>query len=198
MHGLINRSIERFVHDTCGQDTWIEIMQKLDLGYAEFEPMWTYDNDLTFELLDQLSNATGRPVPDILEDIGIYLVTNPGFESFRRLLRFGGVGFVDFLHSLDDLPDRARLVVADLSLPTLHLREINLELFSLTVQSGNAQMPGFGHVVVGLLRAMADDYGALVMLGVTSGHGKCEVIEIRVLDVEYATGRDFLLGAQPA
>ncbi len=75
------------------------------------------------------------------------------------MLRFGGVTFVDFLHSLEDLPDRGRLALPDLDLPELHITDHGPDFFTLKCR---AELTGAGHVMVGLLRAMADDYGALV------------------------------------
>ena len=196
MHGLINRSVERFVHDTYGEEIWAEVMQRLDLGFVEFEPMLTYEDELTVTLLDELAKVLDRPDTDILEDIGTYLVSHPSFEGLRRLMRFSGVTFVDFLHSIDDLPERARLAVADLNLPEMQLREITSEFLCLTVHSRQVEMPGFGHVAMGLLRAMADDYGALVLMEVKDSKGRCETVEIRLLEAAFTSGREFELGAR--
>lgn len=54
---------------------------------------------------------------------------------------------------------------------------------------------GFGHVMVGVLRAMADDYGALVLLDHTGTQGDVEQIEIELLDRQFAEGREFRLAA---
>ncbi|WP_299850194.1 heme NO-binding domain-containing protein [uncultured Roseovarius sp.] len=196
MHGLINRSIERFVRDTYGRDVWIGLTQKLDLGFTEFESMLTYDDELTARLLDELSSSLDKPTADVLEDIGTYLVSHPSCEALRRLLRFSGVNFVDFLHSLDDLPARTQLAVSDLDLPGLELREFATDFFCLTVHSDQVRMPGFGHVVTGLLRAMADDYGALVFLEHKGGRDGREIIDVRLLETAFASGRDFELGVR--
>ena len=196
MHGLINRSIERFVRDTYGRDAWIGLTQRLDFGFTEFESMLNYDDELTANMLAELSRSLDKPVADILEDIGTYLVSHPSFEGLRRLLRFSGVTFVDFLHSLDDLPARTNLAVSDLVLPALELREFTTDFFCLTVHSDRARMPGFGHVVTGLLRAMADDYGALVFLEHKGGRDGREIIDVRLLESAFASGREFELGAR--
>ncbi|UXX82822.1 heme NO-binding domain-containing protein [Roseovarius pelagicus] len=193
MHGLINRAIERFVRDTYGRDTWQQVMRRAALDYNEFEAMLTYDDHVTVDVLVAAQNVLDRPVADILEDIGTYLVSHPKVEALRRLLRFGGSTFTEFLHSLDDLPARARLAVSDLDLPQLELREHAADSFSLICQSRHA---GFGHVIVGLLRALADDYGALVLLEHKGGGAGREIIEIQLLSMVYASGRQFDLGAR--
>src|SRR6056297_726764 len=151
MHGLVNRAVERFTRDTYGREMWHGITQRLDLGLTEFEAMLSYDDDITHEVLGELALTLNKPVPAVLEDIGTYLVSHPNLEALRRLLRFGGVGFVDFLHSLDDLPDRARLAIEDLDLPRMDLVDHDASTFTLTCRSAHR---GFGHVMMGVLRAL--------------------------------------------
>ena len=116
-------------------------------------------------------------------------------EALRRLLRFGGVTYVAFLHSLDDLPGRARLAVEDLERPRLELRDHAANLFSLQCHS---RYHGFGHVMMGVLRALADDYGALVLMEFREATGGVEVIDITLIDSAYARGRAFDLGGRAA
>lgn len=191
MHGLINRAVQCFVTDTYGQDTWVEATRRADLESVEFEAMLIYDDDITPRLLDSVALVLERPREEVMEDIGTYLVSHPNVESLRRLLRFGGVTFVEFLHSLDDLPDRARLAVSDLTLPRIELRDHSPTRFSLVCQS---EVAGYGHVMMGILRAMADDYGALAVLEHTGGGDGIETISISIIESEYAEGRVFELG----
>ncbi len=132
-----------------------------------------------------------RPRDDVMEDIGTYLVSHPNVEALRRLLRFGGVTFIEFLHSLDDLPDRARLAVADLNLPRIELHDHGPSRFSLICKSPVA---GYGHVMMGILRAMADDYGALALLDYQGRDKRVETISISLIETEFAKGRVFDLG----
>lgn len=193
MHGLINRAIQCFVQDSYGQPRWAEVTRRAEVDTLEFEAMLHYDDDVTDRLIASASKVTGAPQETVLEDIGTYLVSHPNVEALRRLLRFGGVTFVEFLHSLDDLPDRARLAVEDLRLPDLDLREHAPNRFSLTCRHDR---PGFGHVMVGVLRALADDYGALVFLEHRGGGPEQEVIDITLIETAFASGRSFDLGAR--
>ncbi len=196
MQGLINRAIERFVRDSHGDDVWRGIMARLDLGYGEFEAMLNYDPAITPRLLREVAAALDRPRRDILEDIGTYLVTHPNAGAVRRLLRFGGETFDDFLHSLEDLPGRARLAMPDLRLPPLTLIAHGDDHYTLTVGDGQVPSAGFGHVIVGLLRALADDYGALAVLEHAGGQER-ERIAIALAARDHAEGRRFTLGAAP-
>ena len=193
MHGLINRSIQSFVCDTYGAEAWDKVAAMAALEIPTFEAMLIYEDVLTTRVLDSAASVLDRPRDEMMEDIGTYLVSHTGFEAVRRLLRFGGVNFEDFLHSLDDLPDRARLAVPDLNLPRLELREHAAGQFSLIC---DAPIAGYGHVMMGILRVMADDYGALALLEHTGGGNGVETLTIALFDAAFTEGRDFDLGAR--
>ncbi len=193
MHGLINRAIQCFVRDSYGQPRWIEVTRVAGVETTDFEAMLHYDDRETDALITAAAQVIGVPRETILEDIGTYLVTHPNVEALRRLLRFGGVDFVDFLHSLDELPDRARLAVDDLILPTMEVREHSSDSYSLTCR--HPQL-GFGHVMIGILRTMADDYGALVFLEHKGARDDVEVVDITLVVSAFASGREFELGAR--
>lgn len=191
MHGMINRAIERFVRDTYGDETWLDVVHTLGLDFTEFEPMLLYETGQTDALLGAIAVQLGKTREELLEDIGTFIVSHPNLEAIRRLLRFGGADFPEFLHSLDDLPDRVRLAMPDLHLPMLELREHRTGFFSLHVNSRGLGISGFGHVILGLLRAMADDYGALVLMEHKGRKTQVEILEVYLLDVAYAEGREF-------
>ena len=190
MHGLINRAIQCFLRDTYGHDLWDKIMRLADLGYTNFESMLVYEDQVTFQVLDLATTELRKSRAELLEDLGTYLVSHKNVEALRRLLRFAGVDFLEFLHSLDDLPDRARLAVPDLFLPQLELVEHSTAEFSLHC---GTEYDGFAHVMVGVLRAMADDYGALVFMDHAGQQGGDEVIAITLLDQDFSAGRSFEL-----
>lgn len=195
MHGLINKAIECFVRDTYGTERWGRVCQIADLNFTGFEVMLNYDDYVTTDILEATCDVLGRAQNDILEDIGTYLVSHPNVEGLRRLLRFGGGDFLEFLHSLDDLSDRARLAVSDLELPQIELREHGADRFSLTCQT---EIKGYGFVLLGLLRAMADDYGALALLDYQGGGQGIETISITLVEGSFSDGRAFELAARRA
>ncbi|OYU40046.1 MAG: heme NO-binding protein [Pseudorhodobacter sp. PARRP1] len=190
MHGLINRSIQCFLRDTYGNAGWSAISAAAGLGFDNFEPLLIYDTALTERVIAAAAGYLQRPRETVLEDLGTYLVSHPNLEGLRRLLRFGGVSFLDFLNSMEDLPEHGRLGLPDLEVPEFALTDLGEGRFLLHVSQ---LIDGVGHVTVGLLRAMADDYGALVVLdhvGVEDGR---EVVSVHLLDHAYAEGRRFEL-----
>lgn len=199
MHGLVNKSIQSFVGDTFGVSVWEAVVRRSgianQLGGEGFEAMQIYDDAVTLAVIDSAIEELRRPRDSFLEDLGTYLISNEKLEPLRRLLRFGGVSFTDFLYSLEDLQGRSALAVPELSLPELAIEETGSGQFILTCRQG-AQ--GFGHVLVGILRALADDYGALAVLeyGHDSESHAVERIEIEVHDPAFHAGKRFDLAIE--
>lgn len=192
MHGTVNHSIQLFVCHTYGRDLWENVMRSAGFDFLEFESMMSYDRVFTHDLVKALCIVLDRPRAEILEDFGTFIVSDPRFEAVRRLLRFGGEDFVDFLHSLDDLADSARIAIADLHLPKVELDVISDNQFALRC---DAMLEGYGFVMIGVLRVMADDYGALALLEHEGSADGVETITIMLVETDFAQGRSFDLAA---
>ena len=186
MLGLVNNALEGFLRDTFGSSAWRGIVQRAGLAADRFEPLLHYPPELTNLVIETAEAELGRARDTILEDLGTWLVSRRTGGRLRRLLRFGGVTFVDFLHSLEELPDRALLAMPDFVIPDLNLIEQGAGLFSMHFDE---PFSGAQHVVVGALRAMADDYGALVLIECSESG-----ILVQLLDAEFAEARHFDLG----
>lgn len=193
MHGLINRSIQCFLQDTYGGALWQSVAEETAVGADGFEAMLNYDDQLTEDVLTAACRTLDKSREALLEDMGTYLVSNPRLENLRRLLRFGGGNFLQFLHSLDDLRGRARLAVDDLDLPDLEVVDDSPVSFRLECRW---HFPGSGYLMTGLLRAMADDYGALVLLDTQETGQGVETVAVELLDSAFSEGRSFDLAAR--
>lgn len=188
MHALMLRSLQGYIRDTFGAAAWTAVARGSELKVETFEPMLRYDPALADRVAVEAARVLDRPAEAVWEDMGTYLITNPTHQGVRRLLRFGGVGFADFLHSLEEMPGRARLAWPDLTVPELTLRELGPERFQLTCRY---HIRGAARVLVGMLTAMADDYGTLCVIeaGLTAEGG--DLITIRVLDTAHSEAKSF-------
>jgi hypothetical protein len=186
MDALLLRSLQSYVIDTFGTPSWQEICRRAALT---FEPMLRYDPGTADRIAQVAAEVLGRSVDTIWEDVGTYLVTNTEREGVRRLLRFGGTTYADFLHSLEDLPGRARLAMPDLVVPEVTLQEVGPDRFELRSRS---HLRGVQRVLVGILTAMADDYGALCLI--EPGADDCTTIA--VLDRTHSQARQFDLAVR--
>lgn len=192
MHGLVNRALQGFLIDTYGKEIWQEVQSQAVLPCDGFESMLHYDDRLTDLMIEAATSVLHRDRVSLLEDVGTYLVSHPNQTALRRLLRFGGERFFDFLQSLDDLPGRALLAVPDLDMPDLRVRHESSNRFALDICWS---LPGAGSVFLGALRALADDYGALAFFEIEEiEDGAGERVVITLVDQAFSAGRAFSLG----
>ncbi|MDG3040610.1 heme NO-binding domain-containing protein [Roseicyclus marinus] len=191
MHGMVNRALQGFLTTTYGPDVWAEVRGQAGLPFADFEAMLDYPDALTLACFEAACHVLHKPPNALLEDIGTWLVTDPHLEPLRRLMRFSGAGFVDFLHSLEELGDRGRLAMPDLDLPQIALDRHDAATFTIRARWS---LPGIGPILMGCLRAMADDYGALALLRLEGIEDGVECLRVQLLDTAFSTGRSFDLG----
>lgn len=190
MYGLTNRAIQRFVTDAYGEEMWSEVASTAALGFENFEPMLLYDPTITESVINAASFELERSRGDFLEDLGHYLVTHPNSEATRRLLRFGGATFAAFLESLEDLPERARLALPDREFPPVMLHQVGPRDYIILVE---AELVGIGHIVIGALRGMADDYGVLAMIEHRGRFQNADRLTVVIHDEGFSEGRQFSL-----
>lgn len=196
MHGMINRALQCFMRDTYGPDIWESVVQTADLGFDNFEAMLSYPDHVSLEVLRCAARHLHKPAEAFLEDLGTYLVSHPNVEAIRRLLRFGGDNYVEFLFSLNELEGRARLALPELEMPSLRVEPVKEGQFRLSCSHA---LPGAGYVMVGVMRAMADDYGALVFLEHQGWRDSGEeTVTINLLETAYTEGRSFELSERLA
>jgi hypothetical protein len=191
MYGLIHRALQCFAQDIYGEDLWAAVVAEAALPVQEFEAMLVYPDSYLDDVLTALSNQLDRTPLQVSEDVGAYLVTHERMETVRRLLRFGGTTYEEFVLSLDDLHDRVNLALPDLDLPRLEVEVYSQTSISVLLDFSRQ---GFGAVLLGIMRAMADDYGTLVVLelGRSSRRGEVlEIVTVELFKVDYAIGRDF-------
>lgn len=180
MHGMVNRSIEYFLRSTYGDVVWQEIARIAGIDLAGFNGMLHYPTRVTVALLRSSAQVLGKSGFEILEDTGAWLVR---LEAMRRLLRFSGGEFLEFVFALEELPGRARLVLPDLDIPPLIITQPEPELFLI---SGPGWQAGLPWIISGALRGMADDYGVLALIEPSQ-----KGVEMRVMMQEYAQSRPF-------
>ena len=195
MHGLICKGIEGFVASRHGRDRWNAAIRAAGIDFPGFETVHVYDDAMMQRLFAALAVELKESPFAMLEDLGTWVCTHPPLEPIRRLFRFSGATFEEMLHALDEVHERARLALPDIDLPVLSLIEMGEGQYRV---ASTWSSPGAGSVVIGILRAMADDYGVLAYLEFETGaevNGVwTEMIALRTLDARFAAPRAFELG----
>jgi len=191
MHGMVNRALQGFVTTTYGADAWASVRSQAMLPVEDFEAMLDYPDALTMQCFQAACGVLQKHPNVLLEDLGTWLVTHDDLEPLRRLLRFSGPTFLDFLYSLEEVGDRGRLAMPDLDMPSIVVEPQDGSGFRIRA---TWVLPGIGPILLGCLRAMADDYGALAFLTLDGIEGREECLLVQLLDTKHSAGRRFDLG----
>ncbi|MBU2956764.1 heme NO-binding domain-containing protein [Paracoccus sp. 1_MG-2023] len=179
---LINRTVEEFIRATYGEGLIGTIVE--ELGSADDQHLEGRVHGM--RMLDRAARRLSKPTVEMLEDLGAWMTR---IEAIRRLLRFSGRDFTDFLDRLDEMPGRTHLVLPGLNLPAIQIEQAGQSRF-LTMTPPD---PAWRHLMIGMVRGMADDYGALCLIAT-----ECGVIRVDIWDTSFAEGRDFTLGGPDA
>jgi hypothetical protein len=189
---MVNRALQGFVTATYGAEIWAEVRSQAALPFDDFEAMLDYPDALTMACFEATAHVLHKHPNALLEDIGTWLVTDEHLEPLRRLMRFSGPGFLDFLYSLEELGERGHLALPDLDMPQITLERLDPSTFRIRARWG---LPGIGPILMGCLRAMADDYGALALLRLDGiAADGAEALHVQLLDASFSEGRSFDLG----
>jgi hypothetical protein len=182
MHGLINRSFELFLRDCYGDKIWENVAREAKLDPRGFFLLQKSSDKVSDRLISEAATILRKAKGELVEDLGGWLTQR---EPIRRLLRFSGRNFSEFVESLGEFPRRTQMIIQSLQVP-------RITVTMPTQQSYEVAIDGTGEIwpmlLAGVLRGMADDYGALAVITV---HGHDLLIDIAM--TEYSIMRPFVL-----
>ncbi|MDN5567282.1 MAG: heme NO-binding domain-containing protein [Paracoccus sp. (in: a-proteobacteria)] len=182
MNSLINRGIEEFLRSTYGDGLVQSVVQDAHRAPGVVAPLGAGFGPAA---LHRASLRLAKPFTELVEDLGAWMTR---IEPVRRLLRFSGRDFKDFLLRLEELPGRAHLVLPSLQVPRLMIDAADNSVWVRMLDADE----NWQFVLVGLIRGMADDYGALCLITTEDLS-----IRIDIWDEKFAEGRMFTLHGMP-
>ena len=180
MHGLIIRAVELFLRARHGDAVWAAVCAETGLDRRGTQIMRTYRAEMLQRIIFSASTALRIEREELLEDIGGWI---PRLENVRYIMRFSGSSFEDFVLSLDDLHDRARIVLPGLELPKIATQMVAPQHYHVDITSDARD---WYPVLAGLLRGMADDYGVLAIVERHEGQ-----LDVRIADERFTEGSQF-------
>lgn len=182
MHSMINRALEGFLRGTYGDALWMDVLRIAQVEQLGFLTRNSPNRRATRRVLNAASHELNKPVDELLEDMGAWLVR---LEPIRRLLRFSGRDYGEFVLALDELPGRARMILPEIPLRDLFVKQSAPGEYTI----GADDLPvGWIWAIAGALRGMADDYGTLALIAVSGNR-----ISLSIALEEHAMCRPFQL-----
>ncbi len=191
MYGMVNHGIERLVTEAHGAQVWREVCAAAGLPDTTFEPMLTYDDAVTYRLVQAAAERLGVAPEDVLEQFGRYWTGYARHTAIGRLLTFGGDSFAECLASLDEMHGRIRLAMPDLRPPVFEVETLAEDRHRLHYRSPRE---GLAPMAIGLLHGLAAEFGLRIAVAHVERRAEgaaCDVFEIALLGPrEAAAGPD--------
>jgi hypothetical protein len=151
MYGMVNLAIQEFLSGRFGEDVWNTIRSTRAIEQDHFLTMEQYPDQLSFDILATASELVGKPVPDLLEELGEYWISFAERSGYGELMEILGNDLFEALQNLDNLHTRVGFAFPDLSPPSFWATEIQGDSLVLHYQSARA---GLAPMVIGLVRGL--------------------------------------------
>lgn len=180
MYGLVNKAIEGLVRSNHGDAAWQQIVQAAGLELSGFVSLESYDDEVTYKLVDAASEVLGASAEAILEGFGEYWITYTADEGYGQLLERSGETIEEFLENLDQLHTRVGLTMPHLRPPTIHSDVLDDGTIRLEYYS---EREGLAPMVVGLMRGLARRFGQTAEVNWDerrAENGSCDVFLVRL------------------
>jgi hypothetical protein len=177
MYGLVNQAVKDLVCDRFGEDQWKAVCTGARLNPDDFEPMKSYSDQVTYDLVASASALLGIPAESILEAFGDYWITFTANHGYGEMMNMFGRDFKTCLRNLNRMHGHMGAMMPDLMPPRFNVVEV--DSLNLVVHYFSTR-EGLGPMVVGLLKGLARKYGDRVEIshvakGTRSDHDEFEV-----------------------
>ena len=154
MYGMVNQAVRGLIIEKFGTDVWTQIHTSAQAP-AQFSVMEPYDDDITYRLVTQASATLNLPPETVLHVFGQYWVLNVATHHYASLMSSSGTDFVDFLHNLDHMHHRIRVIFPEYRPPSFRVKVLKPELLQLDYYSSRQGLLPF---VTGLITGLAQHF----------------------------------------
>ena len=180
MNGLVNRAIEQLVVSMKGEAGWRGVCAHAGVAADGFVAVQSYDDDVTYRLVEAVSKRLDLPAEQVLEAFGMYWITYTADEGYGALMSSGGTNLREFLLNLDDLHGRVENLFPALRLPLFRVEDVSPTEYRLFYTSERA---GLAPMVLGLVKGLAKRFDQAVE--VLHVHAKARVDEDDIFSVRH-------------
>ncbi|NQX88373.1 MAG: heme NO-binding domain-containing protein [Halioglobus sp.] len=151
MYGLINSSLKSMIIQNYGEESWRQVLISSGVPEDSFLAMRSYDDSVTYALIEAASDFLQTPVDKCLEMFGEFWVLETAAKSYEELLSTTGRTMVEFLQNMNQLHDRITSTLLDYVPPEFSVEEKGAH-YLIHYRS---QRQGLIAFVVGLLNGLA-------------------------------------------
>jgi guanylate cyclase soluble subunit beta len=161
MYGLIHTALQQMIVENYGAERWSEVLKIASVSDESFFSTRSYDDEVTFALVQSVSEVLSAPIDDCLELFGQFWLKEFAPQSYDMLLQAAGSSLFDFLDNLNALHDRISTTFVGYVPPSFHLQRVSDSEATLEYRSSRNGMVPF---VIGLIKGMQDRFDVQITI----------------------------------
>jgi guanylate cyclase soluble subunit beta len=179
MYGMIHRAMRHMVLEKLGEDAWLALEQKLDIGPMDLLTGKLYEDALTLEIISEAAARLNLPVDQCLIEFGQYWVRYADQGSLASVMKFTGQNLASFIANLDRLHLAVGAAMPGARLPAF--ATLQSEPGHLLVEY-RSERAGFEPFVMGLLQGLMNRFHTRGQVQVARRGEQCVIFDIRYQD----------------
>jgi guanylate cyclase soluble subunit beta len=152
VYGLINSSLQSMIRSKFGDEQWDKVLSASGVPGDSFLSMRSYDDAITYSLVEAASAVLGAPPEDCMEMFGEWWVLETAAKSYGQLLDAAGQDLVQFLININALHDHITGTFIDYVPPEFRVESVEGGRYHIHYISKRQGLTPF---VVGLLKGLA-------------------------------------------
>lgn len=177
MYGLVNQAVKDLIINRYGQSSWDQICSRLHISPESFDPMKSYPDELTDQVISAASEYLDVSTEKLLHDLGDYWITFTAEEGYGDLMTMFGKDFRGCLKNLNRMHAQIAAMMPELNPPRFVVEEMGANKILIHYYSIRK---GLSPMVIGLLEGLARKFGKTIRIepiekGKRSDHDEFEV-----------------------
>lgn len=159
MYGMVINSIESFIIDRYGQQTWEAITESCNLDDSFFISTQPYDDEITYRLVGASCQILELSSEKLLFELGQHWIDFALQTPLGKFLNFKEGGFLELLTDLDQMHSRIKMVYPELNPPRFSvLKTETLDKSGIIELRYTSHRAGLLPFLYGLLHRIAKEY----------------------------------------
>lgn len=179
MYGMIHRAMRNMVHEELGEDAWLALEQKLNIGPMDLLTGKVYDDALTLDIISEAAAQLNLSVDQCLVAFGKYWIRYADQGSLASVMNFTGQDLASFITNLDRLHLAVGAAMPDARLPAFSTLCNDPGHIVVEYRSERVGLEPF---VMGLLQGLMDRFHARGEIEVASRGEQFVIFDIRYQD----------------
>jgi hypothetical protein len=158
MYGLVNRAIEQLVVSIKGDEGWRRVCRAARWPDEGFVAMQSYDDAVTYRLVEAVSQELALPAEQVLKAFGEYWILYTAEEGYGDMLAMCGDDLRSFLHGMNHMHARIEVTMPNIRPPHFQVEDKGPhEMVLIYASHRDGLAPMVEGLIIGLAKRFKQD-----------------------------------------